>query len=106
MKTYIGRHQVLTDTDALELALGTPLELWLGQDDESEEERAARLDAARDILADTPDLYDRALRTAAAAVLDDRIRHMDGFDEVRRITTAHATRAAILRFPSETAVAA
>ncbi|MFI6765613.1 hypothetical protein [Streptomyces sp. NPDC050355] len=106
MKTYIGRHQVLTDTDALELALGTPLDLWIGEDNESDEERAARLDAARDILADTPDLYDRALHTAAAAVLDDRIRHMDGIDEARRITTAHAARAAILRLPSETAVAA
>lgn len=106
MKTYIGRHQVLTDTDALELALGTPLDLWLGEDNESDEERAARLDAACGILADTPDLYDRALDKAAAAVLDDRIRHMDGIAEVRRVTTAHATRAAVLRFPSETAVAA
>ncbi|MFI9353143.1 hypothetical protein [Streptomyces lydicus] len=106
MKTYIGRHQVLTDTDALELALGTPLELWLGEGDESDDERAARLDAARDILADIPDLYDRALHAAATAVLDDRIRHMGGIAEVRRITTAHVTRATILRFPCETAVAA
>ncbi|MFJ5802975.1 hypothetical protein [Streptomyces decoyicus] len=65
MKTYIGRHQVLTDTDALELALGTPLELWLGEDNESDEERAARLAAARDILDDVPGLYDRAIQAAA-----------------------------------------
>ncbi|MFJ9410823.1 hypothetical protein [Streptomyces sp. NPDC101393] len=69
MKTFIGRHQALTDTDYLELALGTPLDLWLGEDGESDEERAARLDAARDILDDDPDLYDRALR-AVAQTLD------------------------------------
>ncbi|MFG2284836.1 hypothetical protein ACGFOU_01940 [Streptomyces sp. NPDC048595] len=106
MKTYIGHHQVLTDTDALELALGTPLELRIGEKDESEQERAARLDAARDILTNTPDLYGRALHTAAVAVLDDRIRHMDGVAGVRRITTVPTTRAAVRRFPCETAVAA
>ncbi|WP_327156672.1 hypothetical protein [Streptomyces tubercidicus] len=73
MKTYIGRHQALTDTDYLELALGTPLELWLGEDDESGQEREARLDAARDILADDPGLYDLGLNTAATALRDDRI---------------------------------
>jgi hypothetical protein len=65
MRTYIGRHVAVTDTDYLELALGTPLDLWLGDEGESVEERAARLDAARDILADAPHLYDRVLQTAA-----------------------------------------
>ncbi|MER6843106.1 hypothetical protein [Streptomyces platensis] len=84
MKTYIGRHQVLTDTDALELALGTPLELWLGEDDESDEEHAARLDAAHDILADDPDLYDRALRTAATVLRDDRTRRLTAMQRTAR----------------------
>ncbi|MFF3743563.1 hypothetical protein ACWDFH_15460 [Streptomyces kronopolitis] len=84
MKTYIGRHQVLTDTDALELALGTPLELWLGDDDKSDEEHAARLDAARDILADDPDLYDRALHTAATALRDDRTRRLAAIQRTAR----------------------
>lgn len=84
MKTYIGRHQVLTDTDALELALGAPLELWIGEDGESDEERAARLDAARDILADDPDLYDRALRTAATALRDDRTRRLAAMQRTAR----------------------
>ncbi|WKK24707.1 hypothetical protein QZH56_03475 [Streptomyces olivoreticuli] len=65
MKTYIGGHQAVTTDDFLELALGTPLELWLGVLGESEEERAARLDAARDILADRPGLYDTVTRVAA-----------------------------------------
>jgi hypothetical protein len=65
MKAFIGSHQVVTDDDALELALGTPLELWLGVDGESEAERAARQDAARDILADDPELFDRAVRVVA-----------------------------------------
>lgn len=68
MKSFIGHHQVTTDTDYLELALGTPLELWLGEPDETDEERAARLDAARDILADDPELIDRVTRLAAEAI--------------------------------------
>jgi len=59
MKPFIPGHEVVTENDALELALGTPLDLWLGVDGESAEERAARLDAARDILAEEPELYDR-----------------------------------------------
>ncbi|MGW2366336.1 hypothetical protein ACWCZ5_12225 [Streptomyces sp. NPDC001667] len=65
MKSYIGGHQAVTTNDFLELALGTPLELWLGVPGESEEERAARLAAARDILADDPGLYDTVTRAAA-----------------------------------------
>ncbi|MFE2440939.1 hypothetical protein ACFXDF_02505 [Streptomyces sp. NPDC059426] len=68
MKSFIGHHEVATDTDYLELALGTPLELWLGEEGESAEERAARLDAARDILADDPELIDSVSRIAAEAI--------------------------------------
>lgn len=65
MKTFIAGHEVADDDDALELALGTPLELWLGVPGESDEERAARLDAARDILAEEPELYDRVTAVVA-----------------------------------------
>ncbi|MBO8191376.1 hypothetical protein ITI46_06670 [Streptomyces oryzae] len=65
MKSFIAGHEVVTENDALELALGTPLELWLGVSDESGEERAARLDAARDILAEEPELYDRVTALVA-----------------------------------------
>ncbi|WP_405931022.1 hypothetical protein [Streptomyces sp. NBC_00827] len=68
MHAYIGGHQAVNDTDFVELALGTPLELWLGVDGESDEERAARLDAARDILADNLTLPDRVSRVAAEAI--------------------------------------
>ncbi|MBT2383000.1 hypothetical protein [Streptomyces sp. ISL-11] len=68
MKTYIGGHEAVTVDDFLELALGTPPELWLGVEDESEEERSARLDAARDILADNPHLYDTVTRVAASLI--------------------------------------
>ncbi|AVZ74300.1 hypothetical protein SLUN_21200 [Streptomyces lunaelactis] len=68
MRTYIGGHEVVSDTDFVELALGTPVELWLGVEGESEMERAARLDAARDILADNPDLPDRVSQIAAEAI--------------------------------------
>ncbi|WP_328982211.1 hypothetical protein OG258_34465 [Streptomyces mirabilis] len=70
MHAYIGGHQAVNDTDFVELALGTPVELWLGVDGESEEERAARLEAARDILAapEYRDLPDLVSRVAAEAI--------------------------------------
>lgn len=38
----------------LENVLGTPAELWLGEQEETPEERGARLAAAADILSDDP----------------------------------------------------
>ncbi|MFJ3781077.1 hypothetical protein [Streptomyces sp. NPDC090093] len=68
MRTFIGGHQAVSANDFVELALGTPVELWLGVEGESEEERAARLDAARDILVDNPNLPDEVSRVAAEAI--------------------------------------
>ncbi|MEU2909546.1 hypothetical protein ACFYM3_17460 [Streptomyces massasporeus] len=68
MRSYISGHQAVTSNDFIELALGTPVELWLGVEGESEMERAARLDAARDILADNPAMPDDAIRIAATAI--------------------------------------
>ncbi|WP_405873045.1 hypothetical protein [Streptomyces sp. NBC_00005] len=80
MLNYIGGHRADTPQDFAELALGTPAELWLGVDGESDEERAARLDAARDILADPEyrDLPDTLIRLAARVVED----HPDLFNVV------------------------
>ena len=71
MRTYIGRQQAVSAEDFAELALGTPVELWLGVEGESEEERAAREDAARDILADNPAFPDDLVRIAAQAIEDN-----------------------------------
>ncbi len=68
MRLYIGGQQAVTADDFIELALGTPVDLWLGVEGESEMERAARQAAARDILADHPDLPDRVSRVAAEAI--------------------------------------
>ncbi|MEU0406775.1 hypothetical protein ABZ307_02980 [Streptomyces griseorubiginosus] len=68
MRAYIGGHQAVSVNDFIELALGTPPELWLGEEGETEEERAARLDAARDILADNPELPDDVARIAAEVI--------------------------------------
>ncbi|MDX3631692.1 hypothetical protein PV728_15660 [Streptomyces europaeiscabiei] len=68
MRTYIGRQQAVSAEDFAELALGTPVELWLGVEGESNEERAARLDAARDILAEHPEMPDDLIRIAAETV--------------------------------------
>ncbi|MGW1917463.1 hypothetical protein ACWCQS_44090 [Streptomyces sp. NPDC002076] len=68
MRAYIGGHQAVSVNDFIELALGTPAELWLGVDGETDEERAARLDAARDILAENPDLPDDVSRVVAEVI--------------------------------------
>lgn len=64
----VAGHEALSTNDFVELALGTPVELWLGVEGESEMEREARMDAARDILADNPDLPDDVSRIAAEAI--------------------------------------
>ncbi|WP_455353788.1 hypothetical protein [Streptomyces sp. SYSU K217416] len=68
MRTYIGRHQAVTTDEFVELALGTPVELWLGVEGENEQERAARLDAAHDILADNPEMPDDLICRAAQVI--------------------------------------
>ncbi|MEU8590716.1 hypothetical protein AB0C59_27490 [Streptomyces sp. NPDC048664] len=68
MRTYIGGHQAVSVNDFIELALGTPAELWLGVEGETDEERAARLDAARDILADNPELPDDVSHVVAEVI--------------------------------------
>jgi hypothetical protein len=80
MLNYVSGHRADTPQDFAELALGTPPELWLGVDGESDDERAARLDAARDILADPEyrDLPDALIRLAAQ-VVDD---HPDLFNVI------------------------
>ncbi|RSN93747.1 hypothetical protein DMH26_24030 [Streptomyces sp. WAC 05379] len=71
MRAYIGRQQAISVEDFAELALGTPVELWLGVEGETDEERAAREDAARDILADNPNLPDDLVRMAAQVIEDN-----------------------------------
>ncbi|MCX4560896.1 hypothetical protein OHA74_23250 [Streptomyces phaeochromogenes] len=68
MRTYIGHQQAISAADFAELALGTPVELWLGVEGETDEERAAREDAGRDILAENPDLPDGLIRMAAQVI--------------------------------------
>lgn len=67
MKRSIGPYQAIASQDFAELALGTPPELWLGTDGETPEERAAREDAARDILSADPGMHVR-LKLLAAEV--------------------------------------
>ncbi|WP_371566245.1 hypothetical protein [Streptomyces canus] len=70
MKYIVAGHQAVSEAEFAELALGTPVELWLGVEGESDEERAGRLDAARDILADPEyrSLPDDLVRLAARVV--------------------------------------
>jgi hypothetical protein len=84
LRTYIGRQQALSAEDFMELALGTPVELWLGVEGESDEERVAREDAARDILADNPNFPDDLVRMAAQVIEENP----DLFDVVPLVRSA------------------
>ncbi|WP_405956660.1 hypothetical protein [Streptomyces phaeochromogenes] len=90
MRTYIGRQQAISTEDFAELALGTPVELWLGVEGESDEERAAREDAARDILADNPEMPDDLIRIAAQIIENNP----DLFDVIPLTRPARRRRAA------------
>lgn len=92
MKDFIGGQVAVTDADFIELSIGagTPLELWLGEENEGEKERAARLDAARDILADDPELLDRVTRLAVRAVEDQAPELLNVIPLTRR-TAARST---------------
>ncbi|GHG97369.1 hypothetical protein [Streptomyces lanatus] len=89
MRTYIGRQQAVSVEDFAELALGTPPELWLGVEGETDEERAAREDAARDILADNPEMPDDLVRMAAQVIEENP----DLFDVVPLTRPARRRRA-------------
>ncbi|MGY1500768.1 hypothetical protein ACW4TU_30015 [Streptomyces sp. QTS52] len=65
---FVAGHEALTTDEFVELSLGTPVELWLGVEGETNEERAARLDAARDILTENPELPDDLIRIAAEII--------------------------------------
>ncbi|RKN07280.1 hypothetical protein [Streptomyces radicis] len=77
MRSFIGAHEVLDDTDFVDLALGlgTPPELWLGESGESGEERAARLDAGADILAYDPDLT-ASVTVLAVLAIEEYAHHL------------------------------
>ncbi|MBT2382088.1 hypothetical protein [Streptomyces sp. ISL-11] len=84
MKHIVAGQEAASAAEFVELALGTPLELWLGVPGESAEERAARVDAARDIIGDDPGLYDRVTRIAAT-LIKDRTPHLFDLDAGRRV---------------------
>ncbi|WFB08614.1 hypothetical protein LRS74_17330 [Streptomyces sp. LX-29] len=69
----VGGRLVAIHDETVELSLGTPPELWLGVKGESEEERAGRLAAARDIFAEEqdPNVIDLVIRLTVAAIEAD-----------------------------------
>lgn len=68
MRTYVGNQEAWNAYEFEELACGVDRELIFGSPYESPEERAARMDAARDILADDPVLYRRAVSVLVSVV--------------------------------------
>ncbi|WTW96865.1 hypothetical protein OG216_27445 [Streptomycetaceae bacterium NBC_01309] len=73
MRTIVAGRVALSDIEFAELALGIDPELFTGTTGETAMERAARLDAARDVLAD---LWrdDPELAAYAASLLDESVQ--------------------------------
>lgn len=65
MRIIVAGHEARTEDEFIELAIGSPVALWLGVEGESDQDREAREAAAHDILADDPELFDRVSRLAA-----------------------------------------
>ncbi|GHC33085.1 hypothetical protein [Streptomyces cinnamoneus] len=90
MRAYVCGQVAASIEEFMELALGTPPELWLGVEGESSEDRTARLAAARDILADDPELVDRVSAVAARAIEE----HTPELFTVRQLPARPASRGA------------
>ncbi|MDI2126941.1 hypothetical protein [Yinghuangia seranimata] len=76
MRTIVAGHTVFSDSEFAELALGIDPELFTGVEGESASERTARLDAARDVLADLR-REDPELAAYAAGLLDESAEVID-----------------------------
>ncbi|WP_244338958.1 hypothetical protein [Streptomyces nitrosporeus] len=66
MKNIVAGHVAVTATEFIELALGIDLELFTGPAVESAMERAARLDVAREVLAELRESDPEAAAYAAS----------------------------------------
>lgn len=76
MRTIVAGHMAFSGSEFAELAMGIDPELFAGPTDETPMERAARLDAARDVLTDLwredPELaaYAESLMGESAEVIE------------------------------------
>ncbi|MER8161739.1 hypothetical protein [Streptomyces sp. NPDC094472] len=66
MKCIVAGHVAVTTTEFTELSLGIDLELFTGPASESKSNRAARLDVAREVLAELRESDPEAAAYAAA----------------------------------------
>ncbi|MGW6404227.1 hypothetical protein [Streptomyces sp. NPDC055134] len=91
MKYIVAGHVAVTAAEFAELALGIDLELFAGPAMESEDERAARLDVAREVLAELRE-SDPEVAAYADALL--RTSPLTARPRVRRTRRTLARRAA------------
>ncbi|MYX01978.1 MULTISPECIES: hypothetical protein [unclassified Streptomyces] len=100
MKSIVAGREPVTATEFVELALGIDLELFTGSPTESAMDRAARLDVAREVLAEL-----RESDPETAAYAESLLRALP-LKQSR--TSCRRTRRAVVRRPvhERTAVAA
>ncbi|MFD9187736.1 hypothetical protein ACFWCA_05870 [Streptomyces phaeochromogenes] len=103
MKCIVAGHEAVTATEFAELAFGIDLELFTGLAIESVDERAARLDVAREVLAE---LRKSDPQTAAYAESLLRTSPLKDARAAARRPRRTSTRRSVQRHAVRTAVAA
>ncbi|MFF5005204.1 hypothetical protein ACFY3G_20580 [Streptomyces phaeochromogenes] len=103
MKCIVAGHEAVTATEFAELAFGIDLELFTGLATESESDRAARLDVAREVLAE---LRESDPQTAAYAESLLRTSPLKDGRAAARRPRRTSTRRSVQRHTLPTAVAA
>ncbi|MFD8605834.1 hypothetical protein AMK14_30290 [Streptomyces sp. TSRI0445] len=99
MKSIVAGREPVTATEFVELALGIDLELFTGSPTESAMDRAARLDVAREVLAEL-----RESDPETAAYAESLLRALPL--KQSRAACRHARRAAVRRPVHERAAVA
>ncbi|MFA3840734.1 hypothetical protein [Streptomyces aureus] len=93
MKYIVAGHVAVTATEFAELALGIDLELFTGLAMESESERAARLDVAREVLAELRESDPEAAAYAKALLCTSPLTTRPRVRRTRRTPARRAAQA-------------
>ena len=101
MKCIVAGHVAVTPTEFAELAFGIDLELFNGPGRESESDRAARLDVAREVLAELRESDPEAAAFAESLLRTSPLKDARAAARrprrtpVRRLVQRHAVRTAV-----------
>lgn len=93
MKCIVAGHEAVTAAEFAELAFGIDLELFAGPSAESESDRAARLDVAREVLAELRQMDPEAAAYAESLLRTSPLKNVQAAGcRARRTSTRRSAR--------------